>query len=198
MKTVKKQLTLAALMLGCILSGAMMTGCNKSSAGHPDNSIRHTGTAQARIFMPGGSNPGGLWYFGTPFPGGCTTPCGNFCHAEPMSGTIDNGEGQEYGPAYYWLTDAGQFIVEVDMTNVNPQHLDEIVASGSFNVPVASELPYQSVVQAYNNAGITSNIPHYKMPQGPHEVSLNNTGTNIKVLTVTFLSPDIIDVSLEY
>lgn len=113
--------------------------------------------------------------------------------------TFNLNEGmQEAGPAYYSLTDDGKLVVEVDMTHVNPQHLNEIVASNSFNVPVPSELPYQAIVDAYNNAGITGNIPHYNMPAGPHNVTLHNSGVDTKLLTVTFTSPDAIEVNLEY
>lgn len=199
MNTFRLKLTAAVIAIGGLLS-VMTTSCGKKAASTPDQSIRHsnTTTANARIFIPGTTRPGGLWYLGTPFMGNCQQPCGNFCHAEPWPANFMlDDQIQEFGPVYYTLVN-NQLVAEIDMTNVNPQHIDEITANGTFGVPVASEIPYQSVVQAYNNAGITSNIPHYKMPQGTHDVALNNTGASVKVLTVVFTSPSSIEVSLEY
>ena len=103
MNAFKLKLAVAALALGGLVT-TMTTSCNKKTGSSPDNSIHHSVTATSRIFIPGTSRPGGLWYLGTPFPGGCSQPCGNFCHADPWNSSMNlNGEMSDFLDEVSWL-----------------------------------------------------------------------------------------------
>ncbi len=186
--------SLTAFAFFAISATVLFTSCQKKNVATPSNSHHLNQVAS----LPGQFG-GDLWYFGTPHESGgmtiCTQPCGPYCHTVRNNGTFYNGIN-EFGYGNYSLTASGNLLIEIDITNLNPAHINAWTSSAIFQVPLSGEVPYQSIVETYNAAGIYMNIPHYFMPVGNWPVTIVNTGNPVKKLEIVFTSMSSIGLTL--
>jgi hypothetical protein len=183
-----------------ICSSLILTSCNKKMA--EQNSITNDKLNTPMLPVGWGNIPpfggGGCWYFGTPDPFGgrqCTFPSSPYCHVEPWNGGIFNDHFSAIGALE--LSPSGQLSASINVTNLDNSILNDWVASTQLQVPIGNEIPYSLIVEAYNAAGITQNIPHYFMPTGNWPIQITNSGATTKILHIVFITTNNVQVALE-
>ena len=143
--------------------------------------------------------PSDHWYFGTPWEMpqggvGCKTPCGPQCHVTYGDGGLYTGV-QEFGLGSYSIMPNGKLEVNIDVSNLNPQHVNTWINSGIYEVQMLSEIPYQSIVNTYVANGLSNNPPQYFIPVGNWQINILNS-TNPTSLKIKFNTMNSISVEL--
>lgn len=183
--------TIKLAMLSVLISMPLLwQSCKKEN-------VQATETSQElesnKIIIP---RNGDCWYYGTLIEGiGCRTPCGPFCHFVPNTDPFAQG-GLDHGISHYTLEANNLITAEIDISSLNPEHIIAWTNSGYFEVQQTTEIPYSSIVETYNAAGVIQDIPHYFLPQGNWPINFS-TGTGNQKMTITYLDLNTIQVSVE-
>lgn len=182
-----KKTSLIALTI-VLLSSFVWLSCQKKELHLSPNSSED----EVKI-LPNSPSPGTCYYFSYPSPfGGCHEPSGPFCHAE--SGGMPGLDG---GLGFHTLLPNGDLKIDIDISSLNPSHSNVWLTTQMLEVPVADEVPYTSVVEAYNNSNQNfSEIPHYFISEGSYPITVSN-GTGQSIITLIVSTNNTIQVSLQ-
>ncbi|CAN5894796.1 hypothetical protein BH11BAC7_BH11BAC7_08970 [soil metagenome] len=173
--------TAAFIPLAVILLITAVVSCKKTPPPAPSPTSQTISSGPLSYI--GARNWNTLFYFGTPYDGGCVQPCG-FCHATPWQiGYMPNTNDPDNNEALTEISVSrdGLLLVSIDLTGVGNYYVNEMHASQHFNVDRLGVFPQEVINAACDAAG----IPHWEgtvgMAPGNYPISIESSAPDARL-----------------